>query len=229
MKPNRSRSGFGSRPDRVVAPTSVNGARSSGIDVRPGALADHDVDAEVLHREVEHLLGAAGHPVDLVDEEHLAGRQRGEHRGEVARVLDRRPAGHAQRPGGLLRDDHREGGLAEPGRPGEQDVVGRALLQRGGLQQHLELPAHVRLADELSERLRPERPLEGELRLRLGRRLDDAHRTVCGPRTARAARSRHGGLALVGPFGQHVVERGLGGALRVPEAHEGDEHVGAAR
>ena len=37
-----------------------------------GALADDDVDPEVLHREVEHLLGRARHPVDLVEEEHLA-------------------------------------------------------------------------------------------------------------------------------------------------------------
>ncbi len=38
MKPNRSRSGAGSRPARVVAPTRVNGAMSSGIEVAPGPL-----------------------------------------------------------------------------------------------------------------------------------------------------------------------------------------------
>src|SRR5690606_40441586 len=32
-------------------------------------LADDDVDPEVLHREVEHLLDRPGEPVDLVDEE----------------------------------------------------------------------------------------------------------------------------------------------------------------
>ena len=36
MKPNRSRSGAGSSPARVVAPTRVNGAISSGIAVAPG-------------------------------------------------------------------------------------------------------------------------------------------------------------------------------------------------
>ena len=36
MKPNLSRSGAGSSPARVVAPTSVNGAISSGIAVAPG-------------------------------------------------------------------------------------------------------------------------------------------------------------------------------------------------
>ncbi len=38
VKPNRSRSGPVSAPDRVVAPTRVNGATSSGIDVAPGPL-----------------------------------------------------------------------------------------------------------------------------------------------------------------------------------------------
>ena len=38
VKPNRSRSGPVSAPDRVVAPTSVNGAMSSGMEVAPGPL-----------------------------------------------------------------------------------------------------------------------------------------------------------------------------------------------
>ena len=38
MKPNRSRSGAGSSPALVVAPTRVNGAMSSGTAVAPGPL-----------------------------------------------------------------------------------------------------------------------------------------------------------------------------------------------
>ena len=57
---------------RVVAPTSVNGGRSS-VSVRAdGALAHDDVEPEVLERRIEDLLGGAAHPVDLVDEEHVA-------------------------------------------------------------------------------------------------------------------------------------------------------------
>src|SRR4029450_8087174 len=37
VNPKRSRSGPVNAPDRVVAPTKVNGATSSGIDVAPGA------------------------------------------------------------------------------------------------------------------------------------------------------------------------------------------------
>jgi hypothetical protein len=91
----------------------------------------HDVDAEVLHGEVEHLFRRARHAVDLVDEQHLARHQRAEDRCEIAGMLDRRSARHAQGPPALVRDDHREGRLAETGRPSEQDVVGCALLERG--------------------------------------------------------------------------------------------------
>ena len=196
---------------------------------RAGALADHDVDPEVLHREVEHLLRGARHAVDLVDEQHLARRQRREHRGEVAGVLDRRAARHAQRPVRLLRDDHRERRLAEAGRAGEQDVVRRAVLHRRGLQQHLQLLADVRLADELGEVLRAERALERELRLRLRDRVDGAHRTVCGPSAESAARRSTAVCRSSGRSREHLVERGLRGALLVAEADERDEHVGAAR
>ena len=64
---------------------------------RARTLADHDVDPEVLHREVEHLLGRPRHPVDLVDEQHVAVVEAGQDRREVAGVGDRRAAGHAQR------------------------------------------------------------------------------------------------------------------------------------
>ena len=54
---------------------------------RAGPLADDDVDPEVLHRHVEHLLGGPRHPVDLVDEQHVALVQAGQDRREVAGVL----------------------------------------------------------------------------------------------------------------------------------------------
>ena len=38
MKPKRSRSGAGSSPARVVAPVTVNGGRSNGIEVAPTPL-----------------------------------------------------------------------------------------------------------------------------------------------------------------------------------------------
>src|SRR5690606_34053770 len=97
-------------------------------------------------------------------------------------------------------DDHRERRLAEPWWAGEQDVVGRATLHRGRVEQQLQLPAHLRLPDELGERARAKRALERELGLGLGGglgldRLDHrsallvAHgRTCWGPRRASASR-----------------------------------------
>ena len=131
MKPKRSRSGPGSSPARVVAPTRVNGATSSAIARRARALADDDVDPEVLHRHVEQLLGGPRHPVDLVEEQHLALAEVEQQRGEVAGPLDRRPAGDPQPGAELGGDDHRQRRLAEPGRPGQQDVVRRPAAAHG--------------------------------------------------------------------------------------------------
>ena len=96
-----------------------------------GALADDDVDPEVLHRQVEHLLGGPRHPVDLVDEEHLALVEAGQDRGEVAGVVDRRAAGDPQRRAHLGGDDHRQGGLAEA-RAGRRAARGRGPGRGGG-------------------------------------------------------------------------------------------------
>ena len=108
VKPKRSRSGPVSAPDRVVAPTRVKGATSSGIDVAPGPFPDDHVDAEVLHREVQHLLGGPGDAVDLVDEQHVVLDQVGQHRGQVAGALQRRPRRQAQRRAEFGGDDHRQ-------------------------------------------------------------------------------------------------------------------------
>jgi hypothetical protein len=122
---------------------------------RARAFADHDVDTEVLHGHVEQLFGGTGDAVDLVDEQHLALGEAGEQRGQVAGPLDRRPAGHPDRRPELGRDDHGEAGLAQPGRSGEQDVVGWPPPAQCRFQHQLQLLAHLRLPDELGERLRP--------------------------------------------------------------------------
>ncbi len=163
MKPNRSRSGAASRPARVVAPTRVNGGQLERDGGGARALADHDVDPEVLHRHVEHLLGGPGDAVDLVDEQHLALVERGQDGGEVAGVLDRRAGGDPQRHAQLGRDDHRQRGLAQPGRAGQQQVLGGDAARGGGLQHQPELLAHHRLPDEVRQPPGPQRRLGGPL------------------------------------------------------------------
>ena len=71
-------------------------------------VGEGDIDAEVLHGQVEHLLGRAGDAVDLVDEEHVALDEIGQHRGQIARTLQRRARRDAQRGPQLGGDDHRQ-------------------------------------------------------------------------------------------------------------------------
>jgi hypothetical protein len=117
----------------------------------PGPLADHDVELEVLHRRVEDLLHGAGQAVHLVEEQHVAGFEAREDRGEVAGPFDRRAGRGPERGPDLRGDDRREGGLAEPGRAREQDVVGGLAATAGAGEHQLELPADPVLADELLE------------------------------------------------------------------------------
>ena len=98
-----------------------------------GALADDDVDGELLHRRVEHLLDDAAEAVDLVDEEDVVGLEAGEDGGEVAGALDGGAGGDADVDAHLVADDVGEGGLAEAGGAVEEDVLeGFAALAGGG-------------------------------------------------------------------------------------------------
>ena len=76
---------------------------------------------------------------------------------------DRGAAGQPQRRAQLGGDDHRERGLAEAGRPGEQHVVGRAAAGLGGVEDQPELLAHALLADHLVEGARSQRRLDRPL------------------------------------------------------------------
>ena len=100
--PKRARSGEVSSPVRVVAPISVNGWIGSLTDRAPGPLADHDVELVVLHRRIEDLLDGRAHAVHFVDEEHLARLEVGQHRRQVARLLDDRPGGGPDRDAQLV-------------------------------------------------------------------------------------------------------------------------------
>ena len=88
-----------------------------------GALVDHDVQPEVLHRGVEVLLDGLRDAVDFVDEQDVALLEAGEQAGEVAGFLDDGAGGHADAFPQLVAEDEGEGGLAETGRAGEEDVV----------------------------------------------------------------------------------------------------------
>ena len=91
----------GDEPEPVAQRTGDEAGAGGGAhererrDVEPdraggGALAEDDVELEVLHRRIEHLLDRPGQAVDLVDEEHVAVAQLREDRRQVARPLQRR-------------------------------------------------------------------------------------------------------------------------------------------
>ena len=56
--------------------------KADGACTRP--LADDDVEREVLHRRVQHLLDASGKPVYLINEEHIALAEIRQERREIA-------------------------------------------------------------------------------------------------------------------------------------------------
>ena len=149
--PKRSRSGLVRRPARVVAPTSVNGARSILTERAAGPFADDEVELEILHRRIEDFLDRRIQPVDLVDEEHVARFEIGEERGQVAGLGDHRARGGAEVDAELARDDVRKRGLAEAGRADEQHVVERFAPRPRRRDEHAEIVARLLLADEIRQ------------------------------------------------------------------------------
>src|SRR4051794_19113776 len=178
----RQQAGAGRRADeRERSHVERNGGRA-------WALADDDVDAEVLHGDVEHLFGRTGHPVDLVEEQHLALTERGQQRRQIARSLDRRSGRDPQRCTDLRGEDHRQRRLAESGRAGQQHVVGRTAALLSGRQDEPELLAHPLLTDELRKPLGPQRRLDDSV-VSVGVRRHDvlfAHARLSSWRLARS-------------------------------------------
>src|SRR5206468_7299337 len=116
---------------------------------RPGAgpLAEDDRQPTILHRRVERLLDRPVEAVDLVDEEDRARLERGQEGGDVRLALERRPGGVDDLGLELGGDDVRERGLAEPGRPREQNVVERLAAPPRGLYEDAELTRALLLVD----------------------------------------------------------------------------------
>ena len=79
--------------------------------------------------------------------------------------------------------------LPRPGRPGQQDVVGRGAPPHRALQQQLELVAHPVLGDELGQPLRPDAGLRVPLRVAGVRRDEPSLGTVVrtGPTRLRSS------------------------------------------
>src|SRR4029079_6698748 len=111
---------------------------------RGSPLPHDDVEPEVFERRVEDLLRGAAQAVDLVDEDDVAGLDRGEYRRDVL-PLERRAGDRADPDAELLADDVREARLAEPGRPDEEDMVERIAPPLRCIERDRQLLLHARL------------------------------------------------------------------------------------
>ena len=159
----------GRADEREVGHVEPDGARG-----RP--LADDDVEEEVLHRRVEHLLDLVVETMDLVHEEDVVLAQVGEDGREVAGALDGRPGGGVQLGAHLVRDDARERGLAQTRRTRKDHVVERLVAVAGGLDEHAQVLADALLAAVVVECLGAKRAVDLEV--------------VCGELAGHRARAR---------------------------------------
>src|SRR5690606_27258923 len=98
------------------------------------SLGEDHVQQEVLHRRVEHFPDGAGTPVARADEADVAAVEVGEDGGQVTRTLEGGTGGETELDTHLGGDDRGEGGLAQAGRGGEQDVVEGATFLDGGFE-----------------------------------------------------------------------------------------------
>ena len=163
---------------------------------RARALADDDVEPEVLERRVEDLLDRAVHAMDLVDEEDVLRVEAREDRRHVALPLERGPGDRADADVELLADDRRERRLPEAGWPDEQDVVERLAARLRRLQRDVELLLRALLADEVVESPRPQRLLDLLVALAEHRRQELArHAALLSASRTRSSAGRSGSTA----------------------------------
>ena len=84
---------------------------------RPRPFADDQVELEILHRGIEDFFDRRRQPMDLVDEQHIAGCEVGEQCGKIAGRLNDRPRGGAEADPELARDICASVVLPRPGGP----------------------------------------------------------------------------------------------------------------
>ena len=200
---------------------------------RPGgrALAEDDVDLEVLHRRVEHLLHHAREAVDLVDEEHVALAELGEHRGEVAGPLDGRARRDVHGDAHLGGDDPGQARLAQARAGRRSSTWSTAWPRRRAASRMI---ARCSLSSRWptnsssvrGRRLDVDRPLGVVVALVRAQQLLP-HR-ASPPRHGEALEGvaqEEAGVAVVGQVGHDLADLGVG----VAEAGEGLAHVGPRR
>ena len=137
----RNQPGASRRADQREAP------QIQPMRARAWALADDDVEFEVLHRRIEDFFDVGLKPMNLVDEENVADFEIRQNRREVALELDQRTGRRAEPRAHFVGDHRSESGLAETRRTVQQDVIERFAALSCGLDRNIEVVFDVVLAD----------------------------------------------------------------------------------
>jgi len=111
--------------------------------------------------------------VHFVDEEHVAVLELGENRRQVAGALERRARCDVDLCPHLVGDDARHGGLAQPGRAGEQEMVGGLVALARGTEHDREMLLQFFLADEVADAPRSQVAVGAHVGVVARRRVDE--------------------------------------------------------
>ena len=126
---------------------------------RRRSFADHDVDLVVFQGRVQDFFHHRTEAVNFVDEKNVVLFQVGQQGREVFGLFQNRPAGLAQIDAEFVRDDVRQGGLAQAWRAKQQHVVKRFTAHLGRADEDLKLLTYLDLPDVLVKHLGPQRAL----------------------------------------------------------------------
>ena len=147
--------GAGRGPDQRKARNRQ--ADAAGV----GALVDHDIEPEVFHRRVEILLDGFGDAVDFVDKENVAFLETGKQAREIAGFFDDRAGSDAHGFAQFVAEDKGEGGLAEAGRAGEENVIEGLAAFLGGADHDFQTIDRFELTGKIGKRKGPQRGFGG--------------------------------------------------------------------
>ena len=126
---------------------------------RRAVLADHDIDAVILHRRIQHLLHLTGEPVDLVDEQHIPCFQRRQHSGQIAAFFDGWAARRLELAAHLIGQDIGKRRLSQPRRAIKQHMVERLVARPRRVDEDAQVFLELLLPDVFAQRRGTKRDL----------------------------------------------------------------------
>src|SRR5437762_3719848 len=93
------------------------------MNARAGALADDQIDAEILHRRIEYFLDRGLQAMNFVEEENFFTLKRSKDRGEISFAFEQGAGAGFDGNVQLVGNDLGQRGLAQTGRAIEQDMI----------------------------------------------------------------------------------------------------------